>query len=253
MGRGLSRTLLLMPALLTAAVFALPVWDHWYYSPTRLGSSSGIAATPAYATGRDNRPGAPEPGAASPQPPVMVAGLSPAPAVAVPAGEVKAGAPAPPARSLDLQRASSTAASTVANGARAVSHTEGAPPASGSTQPSPWTQPPPAPAPREIGVAQAVGSFPYPIAVAAAPARPPSQAGPTAPAVSSAPQQPAVVRAPMTDDPPPDAPVQPSRVSLVPNRTTLAPGDSLIVQVQANAAQPVSSVPFHLDFDPSVL
>lgn len=46
---------------------------------------------------------------------------------------------------------------------------------------------------------------------------------------------------------------QPPRLSLVPTRSTLAPGDTLWVNVVLTGGQEITSVPFHVRFDSSVL
>src|SRR5262249_2923496 len=112
------------------------------------------------------------------------------------------------------------------------------------------TAPPPGPKPAP-GPAAAVGWFAGSVA--------PLPSGPAPPSPSPAPR-PDPAQPP--DPPAPSAgpssatsadPSEPLRLSLAPVRPSTPPGGALTVQVVLTGARDVTSVPFHLQFDPGVL
>ena len=234
--------------LLVVALLGTPVWDRWYYGALRSspGSSVPVAVLLAAPAGPH-----PEPRV---EPPIVPAVSTPpaqpltqaAPPAPSPASPAYVAAPSPPVRRADAPRAS-------------------APPPARGPSISPEAMPAPSPIERPYRPADA----PVTERIEEAPAEPPAafvqaQVPPTPPPADPEPPKEADapsrsggssrVQAPPSDSPEPEpVPVAPPIVTLALDSTELSPGESLVAVVQITGAVSISSVPFHLRFDPSIL
>ena len=239
------QALLVVAALMAGFLLALPIWDWWTYRQADVESPSPEYRAPAGTDAPVAVAAVARPAAGSP---ILAAGMAPPQA---PAPQ----APAPGPRGAERNVPPRTA----------TGRTEGADPAgrtglSQSTAPvrPPATQPG-SPTARSGGAA---GAPPPPATTGPlswvrslfvqTPAATPATETPPRPADSPAPPP-----GEDTSDPAPDPDPSPEtgtpRLSLVPGAATVAPGHVVSVRVVLTGGEKVTSVPFHLKFDPALL
>ena len=264
------QALLVVAALMAGFLLALPVWDWWTYRQAEV-----VTPSPEYRAPAGTDP--PTAVAAIALPArgdgILAAGMAPPPA---PAPSGRAALHVQPAQHVQPVQHSSNAAvaapAQVPRGAgrevpppAATSRTDGPDPTrlpSRSESAAPVRPPAAQPASPTAGSGSTPGAPP-----------PPSTTGPLswvrslfvqAPAAAPAtetPPQPADSPAPRpeedTSDPSPDSDRPPEagapRLSLVPNAPEVAYGKVLTVRVVLTGGEKVTSVPFHLKFDPALL
>jgi cohesin domain-containing protein len=259
------RAFMAAAALVASALVAAPIWDRLHFRSVSAGPGSSIplaaimpdvrgpvAAAPSSAPAPDPRTATPpEPIRREMQPIGSQAGrperrdsssgrVVPAPPSPPPFATPSAGhasrqdrpAPVPvaPARIAEAaQRPSASPVSApptnVIGGGRDRS----------TTQAAAWSLPP------QIGLATAPWLLPAP--TAEAPQVPVETASATTGAAASG----------ENDSSPPSDAVIPTRLSLAPSSSALSPGQPLVVKVLLSEGGSISSVPFHLKFDPEVL
>ncbi len=234
-------------ALMAGALVGAPIWDYWHYRAARIPSlPAPMATVVAYTTLPHIETAAATPNVAS-NPTVVgklerdspLAGAPPTTACTTPGGSVQS--PTPGSWS---ERGMGTLSGTrkISSG-RPAAGPESETGAAGVEQPSNRTP---------FSVAGWAGAVP-----AAALQRVPPQTArssmSTAAAQGGAEQVSTVTgtgKAPPSADP---ADIGPPRLSLVPLRPAVMPGDVFTVGVVLSAPTPVTSVPFHVQFDPGLL
>lgn len=257
------QALLVVAALMAGFLLALPIWDWWTYRQAGIVSPSPEYRSPA---GTDA--------------PVAVSAtvLPAAGSVTLAAGMAPPQAPAPPGRAAQpvqpLPHTSNVAVAAPAPGPRGAER--GVPPGAGTgrtggadagraglpERAAPVRPPATQPGSPTAGSGGAAGAPP-----------PPSTTGPlswvrslfvqtpaTTPATETPPQPaetPASRPEEDTSDPTPESNPSPEagapRLSLVPSAATVAPGHVLSVRVVLTGGEKITSVPFHLKFDPALL
>ena len=228
-----------------AALVAAPIWDHWRYRDPATSARGSVAdefVSPAHAAPRPTfiRPAGTA--LAAPGPMAVIGGL---PAIASIVG------PAPDVRPAPSAAPPQTGAPPVAT-AHAVAGAASAPPREPTTRATSAVTPrPDRPVP---GGAVPLVIASVPMAAPGNPSPGPGQAPPPAdpaPARPSDPGTPAGGQDTVDDNPDPQAP--PTRLTLLPTRAAFARGEVVAVKVNLSDALGVTSVPFHLKFDPARL
>jgi len=264
------QALLVVAALMAGFLLALPVWDWWTYRQADMVSPSPEYRAPA---GTD-----PPTAVAAVAPPargdtILAAGMAPPPAPA-PSGRA-AQQVQPVQHAQPVQHSSSTAVAAPAPGPRgaereippraSTGRTEGSDPTRRtglSESAAPVRPPAPQPGSPTAGSGSAPGAPPPPSTTGPlswvrslfvqAPAAGPATETPPQPADSPAPQPEEDTSDPSPDsDRPPEAGAP--RLSLVPNTPEVAYGKVLTVRVVVTGGEKITSVPFHLKFDPALL
>jgi len=261
MGRAGYWSILITAAILVGALLALPVWDFYHYKSEDVAKAP--MSPPSVAAVGDNTIGEGIAGA----PPARSA-PPPAPSVAEPGRAASLSQVAPP--SIASRNETATAPvrphTTAPAGPTAIGTSrppEGVSPARPATASSDRKGPsngpaapasaPTRPGQAPLGNAQAsigwlAGSLMPP---------PPANAPPAAPSPPPAPQPahtPDASQSSTATAAPADAgDPGPVRLSLAPLRPLTARGETVTVQVMLTGARDITSVPFHLQFDPGVL
>jgi hypothetical protein len=257
MGRTGYWSILITAAILAGSLVALPVWDFYHYGPSRAGEAP--AASPSLAGMAGGLEPAPRIAAAelttapsrTPAQPVVASTPLPGAAPAPGRGDAPIRPRLPLPKRADARTAISAPDPTVVPAQPRAAGSPAGPRTGPDSPPAQGASPPPGATP----AADRPGSIGW-IAGGGLPG-PPATPGPAPKPTPSNPDR----------TPPPAAP-QPSegsasaanaeepgslRLSLFPNRPSTPRGETLTVQVVLSGARDITSVPFHLQFDPEVL
>jgi hypothetical protein len=252
MNRSAYRLVVAAAWIMAGALFVVPVWDHWYYHGRfGVGTVTGpVGAITAYTVVPAPTPQLRSSAVTGSIPTERSASARPELVAAIQAAGFGA-----PVRADGRSRPSPAQPSPV-NVAR--SRQEGAP--------SDKTQSVHPPAPRaSIGSQKgrddlstgAPAGIPVGSIVAGIVARPSQNGSPSnqsAPLRTDPAPPPGAPETPAGQDREPTPPAEePLRLALVPQRTSISPGELLPVAVRLEGSRQVTSVPFHLRFDPDIL
>ncbi len=261
MRHDLYRTIVAGCCLAAASLAASTIWDSWYYSQNRRGAS---VARPLHADPRPRQAprkvgGAPPPGrldaARDPGLVLVMAGIAGAP----PAAESRRSAVAPvpamaPPRPAPERQIEEPAPIVAAPPARRSIPVDPEPVDAGEERPMPPPQNQP---PRTDPTAAAPGDPIQPLALLPllpAPAEPeiPAEPRPDPPSDQASPPDPSP-DPPPAPGPPAESPAGITRVAMIPSDADPAPGDVVTVRVVLTEGAGITSLPFHVMFDPQVL
>lgn len=252
MNRNVYRLTLAAAWILAGTLFAVPLWDHWYYHGGFAGSSVAgpVGALTAYPVAPEPSPPLRSPAVTGPTTSDRVVSAPPEQVPVVQATGLEA-----PAR--DRQRP------MPAQGPRFPVNVARSRQAPAPSEGMPSVHPPASRAPAGSREGRGDSSSGAPVGTPAGLVA--AGIGTLPPKNGSSPNQPVPARAGSaapTDtprapegqahDPRPPA-EEPLRLALVPQRTSVAPGDLLPVAVLLEGGHQVTSVPFHLKFNPEVL
>ena len=257
MPRWVYHSLMTLAVLTGGFLVALPLWDHWYYRTALKGHAAATSPVPASEepAGEILYPELLEPlrdprmeGGLT----VVAAGVAaPLPRTVTNAGPDARSGPAPSSQPAQHQDVTATGRNVTQGSAMASLPAASPLAVDGQTS----------------GRGSAGGREPAPVASSAlwllsgtaAPTNASSRSGTLAsPSENETKAQPSSDVGDVKDtqnsaqDTEP-APSEMARVALVPSRTALAPGETLLLRVVLIASELVSSVPFHLRFNPDVL
>ena len=247
------RALLIAAALMAGFLLALPVWDWWTYRQVRAESAplDDQASAGAEAPASEAPPSAatavlPATGG------VIVAAAMAAPQVQPPARSSRVEAAVPPAPAPSLSRIETKNPATIV-AAPSEGAVRGRPPAVQGGSPSVETPAVTGPVAGAVRPPTTTGPLSWVRSLfTQTPPPAPTSEGRPQPAESPTPE-PEQESSDSTSDPDVSQEAGPPRLSLVPSPSTVAYGRVMSVRVVLSGGEGITSVPFHVRFDPALL